>query len=104
MNSQSPTTRVTEAEDRQPSTAIIDLVARVDGVDPVTLDPLYNAIDPDKLDSICNSSSGFQQLSFSYEGRTVTVEAVDEGIDISLAEAEYLGTDASSTADAESSL
>ncbi|MFC4439484.1 MULTISPECIES: HalOD1 output domain-containing protein [Natrialbaceae] len=95
---------MTDAENRRPSTAIIDLVARVDGVDPIALEPLYNAIDPDKLDSICDSSSGFQQLSFSYEGRTVTVETFEEGLEISLADAEYPGTESAETADIESSL
>ncbi|WP_306053916.1 HalOD1 output domain-containing protein [Natronococcus wangiae] len=91
-------------EDRRPSTAIIDLVARVDGVDPIALEPLYNAIDPDKLDTICDPRSGFQQLSFAYEGRTVTVEAFEEGVEISLADAEYPGAETGSTAGAESSL
>jgi hypothetical protein len=103
VNSQ-PTTRVTTAENRQPSTAIIDLVARVDGVDPIALEPLYNAIDPDKLDSICDPSTGFQKLAFVYEGRTISVEAVDEGIEVSLEGAEYPGPESAETTDAESSL
>lgn len=99
-----PTTRVTTGEDQQPSTAIIDLVARVEDADPIALEPLYDAIDPDMLNSICDSSSGFQVLTFAYAGRTVTVEAVDEGVDITLEEAEQPDADSLEVADPESSL
>ncbi|RQG89276.1 hypothetical protein EA462_11450 [Natrarchaeobius halalkaliphilus] len=55
--------------------AIVDLVARMDDVDPLDLDPLYHAIDPDALDSICESSSGPTAFEFLYAGWTITVES-----------------------------
>ncbi|OIB58580.1 hypothetical protein BBD46_08525 [Natrialba sp. SSL1] len=58
--------------------AVVDLIARVDGTDPIELEPLYNVIDPDVLDSLCESSPGLDRLEFTYHGRQVTVEATDE--------------------------
>lgn len=87
---------MTAGEDRRPSTAIISLVADVNDADPVALEPLYNAIDPDTLNSICDPHSGFRNLSFDYEGWTVTVAVTDEddGVDIVLEEAADPNTDA----------
>jgi hypothetical protein len=65
---------------------LVDLVARAEGVDPVELNPLYYTIDPDQLDSICDPDTGFQALSFVYEGRAVSITAVADGIEISLEE------------------
>jgi hypothetical protein len=64
--------------------AIIELVARAEGTDPAALNPLYHTIDPDRLDSICDPVTGFRELSFVYEGRTVSVAAVDDTVEISL--------------------
>ena len=81
MNTQ-PSTTVTAA-DESPSMAVIDLVAAVTGTDPVELDPLYDAIDPEVVDSLA-SSAGFSSLEFEYVGHTVVAEATDDGIEISL--------------------
>lgn len=83
MNSQNSTV-VTADDDRSPSMAVVELVADVTGTDPLELPPLYNALDPDALDSLCGNSSGFSSLEFEYTSRTVTVERVREGLEISL--------------------
>jgi hypothetical protein len=57
--------------------AVIDLVARVEDTDPVALEPLYDAIDPDVLDALPDSE-GFDSLAFDYHGYSITVSA-DEG-------------------------
>ncbi|RQG91068.1 hypothetical protein EA473_19195 [Natrarchaeobius chitinivorans] len=81
--------------------AIVEHVARVDGVDPLDLEPLYNAIDPEDLDAICESGSESIELEFIYAGRTVTVAkengTVEVGIDEGISRAE-----ASDAADTES--
>lgn len=83
MNSQQSTT-VTTDDDQPPSMAVVDLVAAATGTDPLELDPLYNAIDPDVLDALCTSSEGFSSLEFEYAAHTVVVERSGEHLDISL--------------------
>ncbi|RQH03327.1 HalOD1 output domain-containing protein [Natrarchaeobius oligotrophus] len=100
MNSHSASTTVTQ--ERSPSMAVVDLVARVEGVDPIELDPLYGSIDPDVLDSLCASSNGFDTLEFVYAGRTITIERTEDGLRISVADS-VVGTDAVGVADTESS-
>lgn len=53
-------------------------VAEIDGRDPLELDPLYHAVDPDTLDDFAGSSDdgGFDgSVSFAFEGYDVTVYA-----------------------------
>ncbi|WP_408956901.1 HalOD1 output domain-containing protein [Natrinema sp. 74] len=83
------------AADGSLSMTIIDLVARTDDADPVALDPLYNAIDPDLLDSLPDSD-GFTSLEFSYHGYTVTVEDGADGVEVTLADA-AVSTDGAGT-------
>lgn len=64
-----------------PSTRVVEHVAEHTGVDPLELDPLYNAIDPDALDQLFRRSGtevGVCTLEFSYAGYLVTV-AVGDG-------------------------
>lgn len=80
--------------DESVSEAVVETVASVSGVDPVELDPLYYAIDPDALDAVFASRSApgdlprDVRLSFSYVGLQVTVTAAgriiveDEGPDV----------------------
>ena len=75
--------------------AVIDLVADATGVDPIDLDPLYNAIDPEVIDALCTSSPGFSSLEFVYTGHTVVVETDGDGLEISL-EPVTIGNDRSS--------
>ncbi|WP_440763457.1 HalOD1 output domain-containing protein [Natronorubrum sp. DTA7] len=83
MNAYNSTT-VSATDDQQPSMAVVDLVSEVTGTDVLELDPLYNAIDPDVLDTLCTSSSGFTSLEFQYASHTVVVEQVEHGLKISL--------------------
>lgn len=83
MNSYQSTT-VTADGDQQPSMAVVELVADATGTDPLELDPLYNAIDPDVLDTLCTSSGGFSSLEFEYAAHTVVIERSGERLEISL--------------------
>ncbi|WP_222916768.1 HalOD1 output domain-containing protein [Natrinema sp. SYSU A 869] len=76
---------VSVAADDQLSMAIIDLVAQTSDTDPVELQPLYDVIDPDLLDSL-PGETGFTGLEFSYQGYTVTVADASEGIEVTLEE------------------
>ncbi|MFU8869520.1 HalOD1 output domain-containing protein [Natronococcus sp.] len=104
MTSHRPTTSVAATEDRRTSTAVVELVARVDEVDPIALEPLYDAIDPDTLDSICDPTSGFRSLSFRYAGWLVTVDSREDGLEITLSEPASPDGAVADTPDAESSL
>jgi hypothetical protein len=84
--------------------ALVDLVARAEGVDPVELNPLYYTIDPDQLDSICDPDTDFQALSFVYEGRTISITAIADGIEISLKETPTPDSANDAVGDAEPSL
>ncbi|WP_339105770.1 HalOD1 output domain-containing protein [Haloterrigena salinisoli] len=92
MNSQQSTTVVDSGED--PSMAVIELVAAAKGADPIELDPLYDVIDPEVIDSL-SSSSGFSSLEFEYCGHTVVVDGTGDGTEISL-EPVTIGNDRSS--------
>ncbi|NUB89693.1 hypothetical protein HTZ84_19615 [Haloterrigena sp. SYSU A558-1] len=92
MNSEYSTT--VAADDDNPSMAVIELVADASGIDPIELDPLYNVIDPEVIDTL-SSSSGFSSLEFEYAGHTVVVDGTGNGIEISL-EPVTIGSDRSS--------
>ncbi|ELY53270.1 HalOD1 output domain-containing protein [Natronolimnohabitans innermongolicus] len=76
-------TTVTAADEREPSMAVIELVATATDTDPLELDPLYNAMDPTVLDSL-SESPGFSSLEFEYAGHTVVVEGNGPTLEISL--------------------
>lgn len=102
MNSQSWSTIVAVA-DEQPSMAVIDLVARAEGVDPLDLEPLYHTIDPDVLDTIC-TASGFTGLAFTYSGHEVSIVESGDGVEVSLDGAPATADSATSVADTEPSV
>jgi len=77
-------TTVTAADEQRPSMALVSLVAAVTNTDPVDLEPLYNAIDPEALDSLCTPDASFSSIEFEYVGHTVVVEPVDSGVELSL--------------------
>lgn len=83
MNDHNSVTVTTDGDQRL-SMAVVDLISEETGIDPVELDPLYNAIDPDVLDTLCTSGSGFTSLEFEYAGHTVIVEETGGGLEISL--------------------
>jgi len=66
------------------SMTVIERVARAEETDPLALAPLYDAIDPDLLDSL-SDADGFTSLEFSYHGYTVSIEEGDDGLNVSLA-------------------
>lgn len=59
------------------SEAVVKAVADAEGVGPTDLRPLYEAVDPDALDSLFHSSDDAQltagQVEFSYHGYHVHV-------------------------------
>lgn len=64
------------------SEAVIEAVADAKGVDPLDLDPMYDAIDPDALDRIFRDSpvgrTGSVEVRFEMAGCTVVVREAGE--------------------------
>jgi hypothetical protein len=63
-------------EDVPPSQSVVERVAAREGVDHTELTPLFDAIDPDALDKILDTSphtGSALQVSFTYHGYDVTV-------------------------------
>ena len=59
------------------STAVVERVARREGVHPTELTPLYDVVDPDALEAFVASGTGDgedRQIEFSYHGYAVTVD------------------------------
>ena len=62
-----------------PSTAVIETVAIATNSEPATLEPLYNSVDADALDTLL-ASDGIHSIdrvttvSFAFAGRDVTVQ------------------------------
>lgn len=63
------------------SGAVVERVAEAEGVDPLDLDPLYEAIDPDALDKLCGGvgrdGRPSARIVFDYHGYTVVVDGPD---------------------------
>lgn len=62
------------------SQRVISAVAELTGTDPVALEPLYDAVDPDALDALFATGQGRSQrasrrVEFSYNGCDVEVSA-----------------------------
>lgn len=65
------------------SKRVIDTIAKAEAVDPIELDPLHTAIDPDALDSLFHSerngsgetSGPSGEIRFRYHGYDVRVTA-----------------------------
>ncbi|WP_207891176.1 HalOD1 output domain-containing protein [Natrarchaeobius oligotrophus] len=63
------------------SLAVVDAVARQRDVDPVSLPPLYEWIEPDALDALLAEDQRTDRnvrLEFEYAGHVVLVERTDE--------------------------
>lgn len=77
-----PSATVETAE--KPSELIVDLIADLEGVDPVELSsPLYSVIDPDALDALFQSSNGNSTetpgyVQFEYYGYEIRVQSDNE--------------------------
>lgn len=68
----------TEIGDRDPSEAVIDVVAAIKDVRPTELAPLYRSLDPDALDALCTNGGDVPAtVRFDYEGLVVTVSATN---------------------------
>ena len=63
--------------ERPPSSAVVEAILEIEGLDPDRLAPLYTAVDPDALDSIFDDTRrenpGTSHLSFRYEGYLVRI-------------------------------
>lgn len=74
--------RTTAQDDEQVSDALVRAVATAEGCDPLDLDPLYHAIDPDTIDALFDPvgtqrAAGTRTLTIAYHGHDVTV--TDDG-------------------------
>jgi hypothetical protein len=60
--------------DRTLCEAVVTAVADAEGVDPTELtQPLYDAVDPEALDTVFRRSDGW--ITFEYYGYVITVDA-----------------------------
>ena len=59
----------------QPSTAIVEAVARVTGCEQTDLDPLYQYVDGDALNSLLGNSDTGLMVSFAYGDAWVDISA-----------------------------
>lgn len=57
---------------------IVDLVAEVDGVDPVALPALYDAIDPESLGGLIARATPGTYVHFEYHGYAIRVHGDGE--------------------------
>lgn len=68
-----------------PSTALVTAVADLDDESPLSLPPLYHAIDPDALESIFSPSQArgdplAENVQFEYHGYHVRLTADGQGV------------------------
>ena len=61
-------------DDEHVSESVIRAVAAVSGRSPLALPPLQDFVDVDALDLLFASSTGIEELRFTYAGYTVLVE------------------------------
>ncbi|USZ71800.1 HalOD1 output domain-containing protein [Natronosalvus halobius] len=65
---------------------VVNAVARKEGIDPIDLEPLYHAIDPESLDRLFSVEAAADdraadELTFTFAGYRVTVSA-DGSVDV----------------------
>lgn len=65
--------RTSSVEKGNTVNAVIEAVAEVTDSDPLDLPPLYEAVDPDALNSLFNGSETSNQVRFQYAGFEVVV-------------------------------
>ncbi|WP_339104214.1 HalOD1 output domain-containing protein [Haloterrigena salinisoli] len=81
----------TWSESEQPSSALVIALSEVNGTDPMDLEPLYNVLDPDALNSLFDSTGSSRlagSVSFEYCGYQVTIEADGGGCISELADSD----------------
>ncbi|MFC7233460.1 HalOD1 output domain-containing protein [Saliphagus sp. GCM10025308] len=63
---------------------IVDEVAALEDTDPLELPPLYDAVEPDALESIFSTTLGgttrVGRVEFPYAGHTITMEVEEEPV------------------------
>ncbi|WP_407075685.1 HalOD1 output domain-containing protein [Natronococcus wangiae] len=62
--------------------AVVTVVAEESDEDPLSLEPLYNTIDPECLDRICSTNSSQstdKSVKFTYQNYVVVVKANGRG-------------------------
>lgn len=75
------TVQTTTSQSVATSTAVVERVAAREGVDQTELVPLFDAIDPDALDTLVESSwhtDAATRITFTYSGYDVTVTGQGE--------------------------
>lgn len=60
------------------SYAVIAAVGAICQTEPLELDPLYSAIDPDKLDKLICGTEDDREATFQYSGFEITVKSAGE--------------------------
>ena len=75
--SEAAASKGTYGSETPPSICVVETVADALEADPTELRPLYEAVEPDALDTLFESSGGFTsgRVTFTFEGCTVTVDA-----------------------------
>lgn len=75
--SEADASKGTYGSDTSPTICVVETVADALGTDPTELGPLYEAVDPDALDRLFESSHRFTtgRVTFAFEGCDVTVDA-----------------------------
>lgn len=61
-----------DSEGRTASEVVVATISELKGVDPTTLRPLHEVVDPEALDTVFRDGAG--RVSFEYEGYAVTVD------------------------------
>lgn len=71
------TAKIASECEKSPSICVVEAVAEALDTDPMALQPLSEAIDPDGLNRLLESPHRFRsgRLRFRFEGCTVTVDA-----------------------------
>lgn len=64
-----------DEEHIEPVSKVVETVAQAKGVDPRDLAPLANELDTDALNMLLTLSDGVVEVSFAYEGYTITVRS-----------------------------
>lgn len=64
-----------DAANTDTSYAVIAAVGAISQTDLLELDPLYSAIDPDKLDKLISGNGEAREATFQYSGFEITVES-----------------------------
>ncbi|ELY61186.1 HalOD1 output domain-containing protein [Natronolimnohabitans innermongolicus] len=70
--------RYTFSAEKSPTMAVVESVAAVSNTEPTELPPLYDAINPDALDSLFESSEtrdlSTVRVSFPYNGYDIAIQ------------------------------